>query len=75
MADGQMGVPGVQLFTQDSDLSSFDMSAFNRRDARGQFFDPYFITVKFPDDATFTGELLTTNRIKWSNGSVWAKKP
>lgn len=52
-----------------------DMSAFNRRDASGQFFDPSFITVKFPDDATFTGDLLTTDKIKWSNGSVWTKKP
>ncbi len=52
-----------------------DMSAFNRPDASGQFFDPYFITVNFPADATFTGELLTTNRINWSNGSVWTKKP
>lgn len=52
-----------------------DMSAFNRRDASGQFFDTFFITVKFPDDATFTGELLTKNKIKWSNGSVWTKKP
>lgn len=52
-----------------------DMSAFNRHDASGQYFDTYFISVKFPDDATFTGELLTKNKIKWSNGSVWTKKP
>jgi hypothetical protein len=52
-----------------------DMSAFNRRDASGQFFEPDAIAVKFPDDATFTGDLSITNRIKWSNGSVWTKIP
>lgn len=52
-----------------------DMSAFNRRDASGYFIGSSWFSVKFPDDARFTGELLTTNKIKWSNGSVWTKKP
>lgn len=54
-----------------------DMSAFNRRDARGRFVNSITISVNFPDDATFTGTVLPTSptRITWSNGSVWAKKP
>lgn len=50
-----------------------DMSAFNRPAARGWFDGPFTITVNFPDNATVTGDLSTTNRIKWSNGSAWAK--
>jgi len=58
-----------------------DMSAFNRPAARGQFdfADPTTITVNFPDDRTFTGEVspfqVSPTRITWSNGSVWTKKP
>ncbi len=51
-----------------------DMSAFNRRDARGRFYGPQSITVEFPDDATFTAQVSATG-ITWSNGSVWTKKP
>jgi hypothetical protein len=55
-----------------------DMSAFNRPAARGHFDTPFSITVKFADDAEFTGKFetsTTVNRINWSNGSVWTKKP
>ena len=57
-----------------------DMSAFNRPVARGRVFGGCFIDVNFPDDATFTGEVLpcfdpNPARIKWSNGSIWTKKP
>jgi hypothetical protein len=56
-----------------------DMSAFNRPAARGRVFGGCFIDVNFPDDATFTGDVLpcfTQNptTIKWSNGSIWTKK-
>jgi hypothetical protein len=51
-----------------------DMSAFGRPAARGLFYDAYFITVNFSDDARFTGR-VTPTQITWSNGSVWTKKP
>jgi hypothetical protein len=57
-----------------------DMSAFNRPAARGTFFGGCFISVNFPDDATFQGDVSpcfnpNPTKITWSNGSVWAKKP
>src|SRR5262249_10325210 len=56
-----------------------DMSAFNRPAARGWFVDRTHIRVNFPDDATYTGEVLdptriTLTRIIWSNGSVWQRQ-
>jgi hypothetical protein len=53
-----------------------DMSAFNRPAARGWFVDGNTITVNFPDDKTYTGKVSDIpNRITWSNGSLWVKKP
>ena len=53
-----------------------DMSAFNRPAARGWFVTLNTITVNFPDDKTYTGDLSDDlTRITWSNGSVWVKKP
>jgi hypothetical protein len=56
-----------------------DMSAFNRRAARGWYLlTPWDITVNFPDDRTFTGVVspwhVTPTRISWSNGSVWTRR-
>lgn len=50
-----------------------DMSAFNRPAANGSIVDASTITVTFPDDATYTGQLLPPNTIRWSNGSAWTK--
>jgi hypothetical protein len=52
-----------------------DMSAFGRPNANGSVIDPSTITVNFPDDKTYTGQLQPPNTIRWSNGSVWTKIP
>jgi hypothetical protein len=50
-----------------------NMSAFNRPAAHGTIVGFSTITVTFPDDRTYTGQLEGGNRIRWSNGSVWTK--
>jgi hypothetical protein len=50
-----------------------DMSAFHRPAAHGSVIDTSVITVTFPDDATYTGQLVAPNVIRWSNGSAWTK--
>jgi hypothetical protein len=50
-----------------------DMSAFGRPTAHGTVVDGSSITVTFPDDKTYTGQLQSPNKIRWSNGSVWTK--
>jgi hypothetical protein len=52
---------------------SVDMSAFGRPTARGSVTSSSTISVTFPDDATYTGVLLPSNVIRWSNGSTWSK--
>ena len=73
--------------TRDAIISSggfghivIDMSAFHRPPALGSYvFCCTTIRVKFPDDATFEGEVspwqVRPTRITWSNGSVWTRKP
>ena len=48
-----------------------DMSAYGRPNATGSVVDPSTITVNFPDDKTYTGQLQPPNTIKWSNGTTW----
>jgi hypothetical protein len=50
-----------------------DMSAFNRPTAHGYILDASTITVNFPDDRTYTGKLVSPDKIEWSNGSTWRK--
>ena len=50
-----------------------DMSAYGRPAATGTIVDAGTIEVTFPDDQTYTGQLQTPNRIRWSNNSVWTK--
>ncbi|MFZ2157936.1 MAG: hypothetical protein WAV72_17685 [Bradyrhizobium sp.] len=50
-----------------------DMSAFGRPRAHGTVVDGTSINVTFPDDKTYTGQLQSPNKIRWSNGSVWMK--
>ncbi|NOJ45992.1 hypothetical protein [Bradyrhizobium archetypum] len=52
-----------------------DMSDFDRHEASGSIVDATNIKITFPDDRTYTAQLLSPNKIKWSNGSVWTKKP
>jgi hypothetical protein len=51
-----------------------DMSDFDRPDASGSIVDATNIKITFPDDRTYTAQLQSPNKIKWSNGSVWTKK-
>jgi hypothetical protein len=53
---------------------TIDMSDFDRPNAHGSIINGSNITVTFPDDRTYTGQLQPPNTIKWSNGSVWTKK-
>jgi hypothetical protein len=50
-----------------------DMSAFGRPNAKGSVVDPSTISVSFPDDKTYTGQIQPPNAIRWSNGSIWTK--
>jgi hypothetical protein len=50
-----------------------NMSAFSRPAAHGTIVGFSTITVTFPDDRTYTGQLEGGNKIRWSNGSVWTK--
>jgi hypothetical protein len=52
---------------------TIDMSAYNRPAAHGSIVDGSTITVTFPDDKTYTGQLHPPNTIRWSNGSAWTK--
>jgi hypothetical protein len=54
---------------------TIDMSDFDRPDAHGSIVNGSTISVTFPDDSTFTGQLQPPSTIRWSNGSVWTKKP
>jgi hypothetical protein len=50
-----------------------DMSAFGRPNASGSVVDPSTISVTFPDDKAYTGQIQSPNTIRWSNGSIWTK--
>jgi hypothetical protein len=52
---------------------TIDMSAYSRPAAHGSIVDGFTITVTFPDDATYTGNLQPPHTIRWSNGSAWTK--
>jgi hypothetical protein len=52
-----------------------DMSDFDRPNAHGSIVNGSTITITFPDDTTYTGQLQSPNVIRWSNGSAWTKKP
>jgi hypothetical protein len=54
---------------------TIDMSDFGRPNANGHVVDSSTITITFPDDRTYTGQLQRPNTIRWSNGSIWTKKP
>ncbi len=52
-----------------------DMSDYDRADAHGSIVNASTISINFPGDATHTGQLQSPNKIKWSNGTTWTKKP
>ena len=80
--NGRWTAGGTQSAVIHAGLGSIviDMSAFNRPAARGTFFGNCFISVNFPDDATFSGVVSpcfnpNPTTITWSNHSVWTKQP
>jgi hypothetical protein len=52
---------------------TIDMSDYDRPAAHGSVVDGSTITVTFPDDRTYTGNLQPPKTIRWSNGSAWTK--
>jgi hypothetical protein len=51
-----------------------EMSLLNRPDGFGYFVDQDTIVVVFPDDRDYTGTLIDSNTILWSNDSIWRKR-
>jgi hypothetical protein len=51
-----------------------EMSLLNRPDGFGYFVDHDTIVVLFPDDRDYTGTLVDSNTIVWSNNTVWRKR-
>ena len=53
---------------------TIDMSDYDRPNAQGSIVNASNISVKFPDDSTYTAQLQAPNRILWSNGSSWTRR-
>ena len=70
--DGPGRGPGPIITVLDRTIK-VNMRAFNRDSALGSVIDDTHITVTFPDDATYTGQLLLPHTILWSNNSTWTK--
>jgi len=66
------GRPGP-VVTQSGSRLTVDMSAYRRPTATGRITAPATASVRFPDDATFTGVLVSPSCIQWSNGTTWTK--
>ncbi|NEQ11214.1 MAG: hypothetical protein F6K37_36525 [Moorea sp. SIO4E2] len=64
------GKPGPVISVSGNNVT-IDMSAYNRPAATGRIIGDNKISVTFPDDDTFTGELVYVGQIKWSNSTVW----
>ena len=54
---------------------TINMSAFGRPTAHGSVINNTTIQVNFPDDRTYTAELVPPNTIRWSNNTAWTKLP
>jgi hypothetical protein len=70
--DGPGRGPGPVISVQGPAIT-VDMSRFNRPTAHGTFIDETHISVTFPDDRTYTAQLLPPDTILWSNNSEWTK--
>jgi hypothetical protein len=51
-----------------------EMSLLNRPDGFGYFVDSDTIVVVFPDDRDYTGTLINSTTILWSNNTTWRKR-
>jgi hypothetical protein len=61
------------FITESGHNLTVDMSAFGRPTATGTVLDDTHISVTFPDDRTYTGQLLAPATILWSNNTTWTK--
>ena len=61
----------LQHISQVNGFLTVDMSQSHRPNAVGFVVNASTIRVSFPDDAAYTGTLLTPDIIRWSNGSQW----
>ena len=52
---------------------AIDMSATHRPAASGSVIDASRISVKFPDDKSYTATLEKPGALRWSDNSVWTK--
>jgi hypothetical protein len=68
------GSPWIAVISEGPVALTVDMSDFDRPSAHGKIIDSSTITVTFPDDHAYTGNLIVPRTIKWSNGSAWTKK-
>jgi hypothetical protein len=48
-----------------------DMSAYDRPTAYGSIVNDSAIEVTFPDDQSYNGKLVSSDKIEWSNNSTW----
>jgi len=67
------GRPAGPVISVSGRAITVDMSRFNRPTAHGTIIDQTHISVTFPDDRTYTGDLLGPDTIIWSNNSEWLK--
>jgi len=68
------GSPWIAVISEGPVALTVDMSDFDRPTAQGKIIDSPTITVTFPDDRAYTGNLIAPRTITWSNGSTWTKK-
>jgi len=69
MSGGVLG----PVMTVHGNSISVNMSALKRPTAIGSVVNSSNISVKFPDDTTYTGVLQKPGTIHWSNNSTWTK--
>ena len=66
--------PGPVVTMSDTNIA-VDMSALGRPPATGFVINSSSISVTFPDEGTYTGQLIAPNTIRWSSGLPWTKIP
>ena len=69
MSGGVLG----PVITVHGNSIAIDMSATHRPAASGSVIDASRISVKFPDDKSYTATLEKPDALRWSDNSVWTK--
>jgi phospholipase C len=69
MSGGVLG----PIITVEGNSISVDMSALKRPKALGTVINNSDISVRFPDDKTYSGVLQKPDTIRWSNNSTWTR--